>query len=155
MKKPHWTSTFLPASAVTWAVFAFLFYLAYRLDPTQFPLTGIVCLAGYILGMPIGMAASPYKKEGSHFQALAGLVTSFLSGIVAGKLAELDFEQYFMSTPLNGGRALLFLSFSVLSMVQTFIFRRYFDTSRAHDIYQPTNQDGETQQPKQEAPKNV
>jgi hypothetical protein len=36
---------------------------------------------------------------------------------------------------LQSGRSMLFISFFVLSVVQTFMFRRYYDAARAHDEY--------------------
>ncbi len=139
MKKPRWTSTFVPASILTSAIFCTLLVLAYFLnkDAAEVALTGIICITGYVLGIPIGMAASPYKAEGSHFKSIGGLVTSFVSGLIASKLAELDFKEMLLSSSLQSGRAMLFLAFSVLGMVQTFMFRRYFDASRIHDGYSP------------------
>jgi hypothetical protein len=137
MKKPLWTSTFVPASIVTGALFAALLRLGYFLDPnrSEFPLTAIVCLTAYVLGIPIGMAASPYKEEGSHFKTIGGLVVSFITGLAASKLAELDFKETFLNSPLQFGRSMLFLAFFVLGLVQTFMFRRYFDATRPHDQY--------------------
>ena len=95
---------------------------------------------GYVLGIPIGMAASPYKEEGSHFKTIGGLVASFLSGFLASKLAELDFKEIFLSAPLQSGRSMLFVSFFVLGIVQTFMFRRYYDAKRPRDRYEPPDE---------------
>jgi hypothetical protein len=141
VKKPPWTSTFIPGLIFTSSLCAGLFLFAVFLTPdrSQVPLTSIICLTGYVLGIPIGMAASPYREEGSHFKTIGGLVASFISGLLASKLAELDFKALFLGSSLQSGRLLLFLSFFVLGLVQTFMFRRYFDATRPRDQYAPND----------------
>jgi len=143
-EKGPWTTTFLPALFFTTFLCGALLCLGYRLSPecSEFTLTAIICLMGYVLGIPIGMAASPYKEEGSHFKTIGGLVASFVSGLVASKLASLDVKEVFLSSALQSGRSMLFVSFFVLGVVQTFMFRRYYDADRLRDHYekgQPRN----------------
>ena len=131
--KPRWTSTFVLAIIGTYVVMLFHARFAYLLTPDTIALTGIVCAAGYVVGIPLGMAASPYESEGQHFRKIVGFIASFVSGIVAGKLAEFDFQRRILENEVNGGRLLLFTSFLIVSSVQTFIFRRYYDSRRPHD----------------------
>ena len=140
MKKPLWTSTFVPASIFVWSLFFALLGLGFCLDGlSEIPLTAIVCLSAYVLGVPIGMAASPYREEGSHFKTIGGLVASFITGLAASKLAGLtaeDMKATFLDTTLKSGRSMLFLAFFVLGVVQTFMFRRYYDATRPRDQYE-------------------
>jgi hypothetical protein len=148
MKKPRWTSTYIPASILIWALFVALLGFGYFLHPdrSEFPLTAIVCLTAYVIGIPIGMAASPYREEGSHFKTIGGLVASFITGLAASKLAELNFKETFLNSALQSGRSMLFLAFLVLGLVHTFMFRRYYDATRPHDQYseeeRPEDDDG-------------
>jgi hypothetical protein len=136
-KKGPWTTTFLPALGFTMILGVVLIWLGCRLSPgpSELTLTAIICAMAYLLGIPIGMAASPYKEEGSHFKTIGGLVVSFFSGLVASKLASMDFKATFLGSALQSGRSMLFVSFFVLAVVQTFMFRRYYDVSRARDKY--------------------
>jgi hypothetical protein len=129
------TSTYIPGVIVTTLVFIGLAKLAYLLDPPEFPFTGILCLTGYVFGMPIGMAASPYKDEGSHFKTLAGYLVTFVTGLMAAKVSALDFGKTFFADRITSGRTMLFLAFLVLAVVQTFMFRRYSDRRRLHEAY--------------------
>ena len=133
------TPTYFWGLVVTSLLVVGLALCGYLLQPdcAEVPLTAIICLTGYVLGIPIGMAASPHKDEASHFKVMGGLVASFVSGLVASKLVQLDFKETFLSSSLQSGRSMLFLSLFVLGIVQTFIFRRYSDTTRPRDQYVP------------------
>jgi hypothetical protein len=137
--KGPWTTTFIPALCVTVGLVVALVVVGilFHFQRSEFALTALVCLMGYILGIPIGMAASPYKEEGSHFKTIGSLVASFLSGFAASKIAGLPLKETFFNSALQSGRSMLFISFFVLSVVQTFMFRRYYDAARAHDEYKP------------------
>jgi hypothetical protein len=143
-KKGPWTTTFLPALSFTTFLGFVLLLLGYLFYPdcSEFPLTAMICAMAYLLGIPIGMAASPYKEEGSHFKTIGGLVASFFSGLVASKFASLDFKDTFFGSTLQSGRSMLFVSFFVLGVVQTFMFRRYYDVARLHDKYDIHASDG-------------
>lgn len=132
------TQTYWRGLVVTSALVLGLAVCGYFLQPdcAEIPLTAIICLTGYVLGIPIGMAASPHKDEASHFKVMGGLVALFVSGLVASKFVQLDFKETFLNSTLNSGRSMLFLSLFVLGIVQTFIFRRYSDATRLQDQYE-------------------
>ena len=135
------TSTFVPAMVATSAIWLILFFLAAGLswgDDSSRALTLIVCRAGHVLGIPVGMLASPYESEGGHFQKLGGLIASFFSGFVLSQFVELK-EKISPTADLALGRILLFCAFFVLSAVQTFVFRRYSDITREKDVYSADN----------------
>jgi predicted neutral ceramidase superfamily lipid hydrolase len=135
MKIPKWTSSFIPASAVMWAAFFLLAVAAYFLAPDDFAYTSIICLSGFVVGIPIGVMASPYKDEEYLFKTLAGFVASFVSGIIAAKFSEMKLDAALLGNPLFTGRALLFVSFLIIGVMQTFVLRRYFDKTRLHGSY--------------------
>lgn len=140
------------------SLFASLLVLATLLNLSDglnsIALTWIICLSGNVLGIPIGMLASPYEGEGGHFEKLGALAASFASGYLLSQFsrhtAELDFSD---STLM--GRTLLFVSFWVLGALQTFVFRRYSDDRRKKDVYQSealSEQDGGLNDPSVDAP---
>lgn len=136
-KEPRWTSTFLPALGFTSVLGLALASFGYAIhsEKSEVPLTALICLLAYIVGIPLGMAASPYEKEGSHFKTIGGLIASFVSGLVASKVAALDFAATFLDSPLKTARTILFVSFFILGVVQTFMFRRYYDATRPREQY--------------------
>ncbi|MCP4767420.1 MAG: hypothetical protein GY875_14220 [Gammaproteobacteria bacterium] len=139
MDSKTFTSTFIPATIVTSAMWAGLFIVAVFIGDISLKvvaLTWLICLTGNVLGIPLGMLASPYEKEGGHFQKIGGLIAGFFSGYLLSKsdtfISSIDF-----SDALTMGRILLFISFFVLGSLQTFIFRRYSDTTRELDSFKP------------------
>lgn len=109
--------------------------LAYWLgSPPDAPLTWIICLTANIVGIPLGMAASPLEREGSHFRVLGGWIATFVSGYLLSKLDSVTAKSL-VYTDLWFGRALLFTGFLVLGAVQTFVLRSYFDSKRPRDYY--------------------
>ena len=99
----------------------------------------LICLSGNVLGIPFGMLASPYKNEGGHFERISQIVAGFLSGYLLSK-SDVVFKDMHFDNEIVVGRLFLFISFFVLGAVQTFIFRRYSDISRAKDTFVPIDQ---------------
>ena len=125
-----WLGLFLLAGALSWG------------DINALALTWIVCLSGHVLGIPVGMLASPYRSEGGHFQKTGGLIAYFFSGFVLSEFVELN-ASIDITNDLQYGRMILFNAFFVLSAVQTFVFRRYSDESRQKDAYSPDRSNDE------------
>ena len=74
MDANNFTPTFRPAtivtSAITSAMWDSLFVIAIFIDelnPKVIALTWLICVAGNILGIPLGMLASLFENEGGHF----------------------------------------------------------------------------------------
>jgi hypothetical protein len=112
-----------------------LMIFTYCLSPKDAPLTWIICLTGSILGIPLGMMASPLEREGTHFRAIGGWIASFASGYLLSKLERFDASPL-LKDEVSIGRSLAFVAFLVLSAIQTYVLRSYLDTERAHDFYQ-------------------
>ena len=108
--------------------------LAGWLCPDEAPLTWIICLTGNVIGIPIGIMASPHRAEASHFRVMGTWVATFVSGYV---LSKLDVNASTFASDLQAGRALLFVAFLILGAVQTFVLRSYSDESRPQDYYVP------------------
>lgn len=135
----HPTPTFIPATASLLLLWGFLAALACWLSPSNAPLTWIICLTGNIIGIPLGMLASPLHREGAHFQALGGWIATFFSGYLVSKLDLLDTSKL-LASDLSIGRTLLFLAFVILGAIQTFVLRSYLDAARLRDYYTATEQ---------------
>jgi hypothetical protein len=128
------TVTFLPATASLLALWVLLATLAFYLSPTDAPLTWIICLTGNIVGIPLGMLASPLKNEGLHFRVLGSWIATFASGYLLSKF-DLGSAAGVFANDLALGRVLLFLAFLILGSVQTFVLRSYLDVDRPRDFY--------------------
>ena len=135
MAERKYTSTFVPAMRLMISMWVGLIVLGVFLDTQSYgavALTLIICLCGNVLGIPLGMLASPYEKEGSHFQKLGALVATFFSGVVVSQFGEWAAEVD-LSRDVDLGRIFLFVAFFVLGAIHTFVFRRYSDETRAKD----------------------
>ncbi|HYW13978.1 MAG TPA: hypothetical protein VE871_18585 [Longimicrobium sp.] len=108
--------------------------LTYWLSPRDAPLTWIICLTGNILGIPLGMMASPLEREGTHFRAIGGWIASFASGYLLSKLEQFD-PSPMLKDEISIGRSLAFVAFLILGAIQTFVLRSYLDSERARDFY--------------------
>ena len=70
MDANNFTPTFRPATIVTSAMWDSLFVIAIfigELNLKVIALTWLICVAGNILGIPLGMLASLFENEGGHF----------------------------------------------------------------------------------------
>jgi hypothetical protein len=124
--------------------------LTYWLSPRDAPLTWIICLTGNILGIPLGMMASPLEREGTHFRAIGGWIASFASGYLLSKLEQFDASPM-LKDEISIGRSLAFVAFLILGAVQTFVLRSYLDYERARDFYL-VSQDKAAAQPIEPSP---
>ncbi len=133
------TKTFRVAMPWTFAHWVGLLVLGGILSPPdQIALTLVVCLTGYVLGIPLGMLVSPHKGEGHNFRMIGSYLMTFLSGYVLSKLTAPAAEQWVAgaaSNPLRSGRIMLFIAFFVLGVVQTFILRAYLEPRREKDQF--------------------
>jgi len=139
------TISFLFAMPATSAAMFGLLYLGYRLSPTEWVLTFIICFTGYIAGTPFGMLASPHKGEAKNFQLFGSHLATLFSGYVLAKLGSSGVEGWLRgaaSDQLRGGRIMLFMSFLILGLVQTFILRNYSDKEREQDRYEQSKPKG-------------
>lgn len=136
-RKINPTPTFKPAIVTLLMLWCLLAASAIFLAPNAVALTGIICLAGNIVGIPLGMIASPLEREGSHFRAIGGWIASFFSGYLVSKLELLD-TSLFLKDQLSMGRTLLFFAFMILGAVSTFVLRSYLDPLRPLDSYGPS-----------------
>jgi len=135
------TISFVLAMPATWLIWIALLLLGYRLSPSEWVMTWIICFCGYIGGMPFGMLASPHKGEARNFQLIGSHLATLFSGYVLAKLASSGVEGWLRgaaSDQLRGGRIMLFMSFLILGLVQTFILRNYSDKEREQDRYEQT-----------------
>ncbi|MBT5496305.1 MAG: hypothetical protein HOK54_11225 [Alphaproteobacteria bacterium] len=126
------TSTYLPSMLSTFMLFCSILILGAWHSPSEIALTWLFCLTGFIIGIPLGMLASPYKGEGANFRLFGGLMATFLSGYVVSKLEVSTFTDL-IEDPLNLARVLTVISMIILGVVQTFIFRTYSNVAREHD----------------------
>ncbi|MBC7910892.1 MAG: hypothetical protein H7Y30_10360 [Pyrinomonadaceae bacterium] len=138
-----WTNsstTFKLAMPTTWVMGSALILLGCKLSPSdQLALTWVVCLTGYMLGIPLGMLVSPHKGEGRNFRVIGSYLLTLFSGYVLSKLSSPGIEKWIAdaaANPLRGGRIMLFLSSLVLAVVQTFILRAYLEPKRAKDQFE-------------------
>lgn len=132
------TITFVIAMPSTFFVGAALLILGCRLSPADWNGTWIICFTGYLVGVPLGMLSSPHKGEASNFQFLGSHIAALFSGFVLAKLTSPVVEQWFASAAsdrLRGGRVMLFISFLILGIMQTFILRNYSDKDRERDHF--------------------
>jgi hypothetical protein len=134
-KKFNPTPTFLPAALILLLFWWVLAALAFWLSPKgAVSLTWIICLTGNIVGIPLGMFASPLQGEGSHFRVLGSWIATFFSGYLVSKLDLLDTAQL-LADDLSIGRTLLFGAFLILGAVQAFVLRSYMDSIRLRDSF--------------------
>lgn len=139
MDAKNFTSTLIPAAIITSAIWGGLFIVAIfigEINLKVIALTWLICLAGNVLGIPLGMLASPFESESGHFQRIGGLIAGFFSGYLFSK-ADVFITNIDYSNDLTLGRVLLFISFFVLGAIQTFIFRRYSDVTREKESFMP------------------
>lgn len=128
------TATFLPATGTMLFLWLLLMGLTYWLSPKDAPLTWIICLTGNILGIPLGMVASPLEREGTHFRAIGGWIASFASGYLLSTLEQFDASPM-LKDEISIGRSLAFVAFLILGAIQTFVLRSYLDSDRGRDFY--------------------
>ena len=120
----------------TWVPQGMLFLLAIWLAPAHAPLTLMIGLAGYVIGLLIGIFLSPHKGEGGLFRAIGSYVVTFISGYLASKLSGIDLVQVIKATfgnPLSGGRLLMCISLFMIGLMQAYFVRVYLDPTRAQD----------------------
>ena len=128
------TKSFAWGMGATTSLVLMLLVLGSCLSPDgEKTLTLIVCLTAYVLGVPLGMLVSPHKDEGKNFQKIGSYLITFISGYVVSKFAGINVGKLIadsVGNSLRSGRMMLFVSFFVLGVVQTYILRAYRDKSR-------------------------
>ena len=133
------TISFLFAMPATSAAGVFLLLFGWRLAPSEWALTLVICFTGYIAGTPFGILASPHKGEANNFQLFGSHLATLFSGYVLAKLASSGVEGWLRGAAndhLRGGRVMLFIAFFILGLVQTFVLRYYSDKGREQDRYE-------------------
>ena len=103
-------------------------------------------VAGWAVGLLIGIFLSPHKGEGGLFRAIGSYVVTFISGFVASKLAGIDTVKLIgniSSDQLKSGRALLCLSFFLIGIMQAYFIRVYLDRDRPQDQFAARNSESE------------
>lgn len=137
MRSGNHSSTFVPATIILSALWVGLLTTAIFIgdcDIKVIALTIVICFTGSVLGIPLGMLASPFKNEAKHFVRIGQLVVGFISGYLLSR-ADMLFEDLETDSELVVGRIFLFVGFLVLGAVQTFVFRRYYDKGREMDTF--------------------
>ncbi len=86
-------------------------------------------ILGATTGWLVGTVVSPYtQEEEAKFSAYTKAITVFASGYAVAKIdkaIEVVFAPDFLFQPLVGFRVIAFTSSCILSMLVTFIFRKY------------------------------
>jgi hypothetical protein len=112
-------------------MFTFLFFAAYcgRDGASSFPLTFALMLLGVCIGWLTGLLASPYSEEVKRFAKYAGLLTTLLTGYVAGKLDPV-LTRFLAQDPIvidniAAMRATAFLASIVIGTIASYAYREY------------------------------
>jgi hypothetical protein len=123
----------LGSSATAACLAGTLLYLAvdFKAGTTVPPLTlnVMVVLLGLAFGWLFGILLSPYSEdEKNKFSEYAKAFGVFASGYLVGKtdkVVEELFKPEFILDSVHGFRVMAFVSAFLISMITTFIFRRY------------------------------
>ena len=106
-------------------------YLSYAIgdDFKASSLNVLIVVLGLALGWLLGMLLSPYSDtEEKKFTEYAKAFGVFASGYLVGKVdkvIEALFQPDFILDSIHGFRVMSFLAALVISLVFTFVFRRY------------------------------
>jgi hypothetical protein len=111
------------AGAVVWGAFQFA-------DNARSLATNLLVITlGAAMGWLLGIVLSPYtREEEQKFGDYAKAFAAFASGYLVGKLDKLFTDVLapeFVFDPVRGVRVMAFLASLIISLVATFVFRRY------------------------------
>jgi hypothetical protein len=113
------------------ALAATVVYGCFRLadSPQSFATNLLVITFGAAIGWLLGIVLSPYtREEERRFGDYAKGFAVFASGYLVGKIDKLLsslLDPEFVLDPMRGFRVMAFLTSLIISLIATFVFRRY------------------------------